>query len=312
MTMKKDEKKYHGMNNIGKNNIGKNNIGKNSQEKINHGIHGSHGIIGGCVSRVARKLPVFMRDASKKAFTLIEVLVVIVLMVFILMVAYKVFFSQTRMIHDSMEFMKVNDDFRKIIMRLGKDFREANHISYPVLTRWEDAPNQQTPAAGGDVLKLIKQEVDPFAVYSKTPIKNWTFDKPFDLVVKVREIVYSLERDTNARNKNVPRYKLMRTEYVEELSKPGMKVKQETEVSDSLREFTVFRTLRKPMNVSNVSNKSDRIITSIPSNETGYGSELVYVRITLERQRPSEKGQVYDISLGTCFYKRGKEIFPHQ
>ncbi|MBF0544866.1 MAG: prepilin-type N-terminal cleavage/methylation domain-containing protein [Candidatus Riflebacteria bacterium] len=248
----------------------------------------------------------------KKAFTLIEILIVLTLMSFILMFAYRVFFSQTKMIQDSMEFMRVNDHFRRIISHLGKDFREANHIMFPAPVKWEDVANQQTPAGGGDVLRLIKQEIDPLERFAPVTPQNWNFDKPFDQVIRVRDIVYSLERDPQLGNNNSPRFKLIRSEYLEEKSKPGVKIKQELEVGSSLREFTVIRTIRKPFKAMNISKLSDKIIVPYPSNESGFGSNLIYVRITLERQKAPEKGQAYEISLGTCFYMRGREVFPHQ
>lgn len=249
----------------------------------------------------------------KMAFTIVEMLVVLTLMVFILIIAYKVFFSQARMVAQSMEFMKVNDHFRRIVAFLGNDIREATTIVSPRPVKGEEALNQQTPAAGGEVLRIVKQEIDPSVKFSTGgPSSNWTATGTFEQVVRVRDIVYTLEKNPNPLAKMVPRFKLIRTEYVEDKSEPGVKMKQSVEITDALREFTVFRTLRKPMKALNISSLKDRMLLPVASPEAGTGNDLVHFRITLERQRINEQGEAYEISLNTSFYKRGKEVFLHQ
>jgi len=247
-------------------------------------------------------------------FTLPEVLIVLGLISVILLVAYKVFFSQAKLVSQSVEFMRVNDDFRRILLYLGNDIREANFILKPAPIRAEDATNAQTPAGGGEVLRLVKQEIDPTVKFSGSLPAKWNASDTWDQVVRTREVFYTLERIKAKEGplKNIPRYKLIRTEYLQDANESGAREKQVLEITDTVREFTVFRTQRKPMKALNVSKIKERILAPMPSYEAGTGGDLVHLKITLERKRTAETGTVYDITLGTSFYKRGKEVWLHQ
>ena len=256
---------------------------------------------------------IMLRQKRPEAgFTLVEMLVVLTLVSFILILAYKVFFAQSRMVVQSMEFMKVNDHFRRIIAYVGNDVRECTFVLQPVPVSPKDALNQVTPPQGGEVLQLIKQELD----LGEKPVtfsgSSWNPATPFNQVVRTRLITYSLERNPNPQFKNVPRFKLIRTELVEEKGQSGIKNKQSSVITDSLREFTVYRTQCKPMELMNVNRAGDRLLRPLPSSDSGGGNDLVNIRITLERQRVSENGPVYDITLNTSFYKRGREIYLNQ
>ena len=72
----------------------------------------------------------------------------------------------------------------------------------------------------------------------------------------------------------------------------------------------MFRTARKPFKPSNIGAAKDRLLLPVALSESGTGNSLVHVRMVLERTRKeTETGQVYNVSMSTSFYKRGKEIF---
>ena len=229
--------------------------------------------------------------------TIPEVLIVLVLMCIIVFAAYKVFFSQAKMVHQSIEFMQVNDSFRKITMFLGNDIREATQIVLPLPIKAEDAEKQVT--VPGVTLQLLKQELDPTLKPSGS----------MGQIGVLREIIYELENNPNPMAKTIPRYRLIRTEVITDRS--GEKQKQRHEIVDNVRDLVVFRTIRKPMKPRNIDGIGDKLLELIPANETGHGNSLIHLRVTLERTRTKNTGDVYQISMATSFYKRGKEVFLH-
>lgn len=237
------------------------------------------------------------RHGRRTGMTIPEVLIVLLLMSVIIFVAYKVFFSQAKMVQQSVEFMQVNDSFRKITMFLGNDIRESTQIILPLPIKAEDAGKQVT--VPGVVLQMLKQEMDPTLKPHAT----------LGQIGLLREIIYELENNPNPMAKTIPRYRLIRTEIISD--RTGEKQKQRHEIVDNIREFVVFRTIRKPMKPQNVDKIDDRILELIPAHETGHGNSLIHLRVTLERTRTKDAGDVYQISMATSFYKRGKEVFLH-
>lgn len=243
-----------------------------------------------------RRKRLFRRFAG--AFTYVEVLVVAGLLSIIMLATYKVFFSQAKLVTQSLEFMQVNDNFRKITTFLGKDIREANQILFPHPIVQEDISKLTTSL--GMVLHLRTQEINPAL----------PFDGPLGQMVRIRDIYYELQDYPNPLAKTIPRYKLVRTEYIEE--KPGERLKHVVELADNIRDFNLFRTIRKPMTAQNLTKLEDRFLTPYPSHKNGTGNNLLHMKVTIERTREHEKGEVYQIAMTTSFYKRGKEIFKNK
>lgn len=240
-------------------------------------------------------------NSFKKAFTMIELLIVVVVTTMIVYFAYKIFFSQTRVVTSSIEFMEVNDSFRKINTFLGDDIREATSIKKPVPVFNEMVGSLTTRP--GLVLSLQTSEIDP----------RIAFDSPLGGQVCLRrEINYEIEKVTPAGGgssaEEFPHYRLIRTSTIVE--EPGNETTQRQELAENIREFVVYRTIRKPFKPSNISSSDDRIAVARPLHDSGTGNSLVHVKMVLERDRKkTEKGEVYNIDLHTSFYKRGKEIF---
>jgi hypothetical protein len=233
-------------------------------------------------------------NTDKKAFTMVEMLIAVVLTTMIVFFAYRIFFSQTEVVTKSIEFMQVNDSFRKVMTFMGNDIRESTSILAPTPVFSDTVPTLITKT--GVVLKLQSSELDP----------TIPFDSPLGGQVSARrEITYELEK---IESKTVPRFRLIRTASIEE--SPGKKTTQRQELVDNIRDLIIYRTVRKPFKPANVSGDKDRIVLARPMYESGTGNSLVHLNMVLERERKdTEKGQVYNINLTTSFYKRGKEIF---
>ncbi|MDN5278207.1 MAG: hypothetical protein PWR01_2172 [Clostridiales bacterium] len=238
----------------------------------------------------------FLPD-QRNAFSLIELLIAISVTMLIVFFAYKIFFSQTEVVTKSIEFMQVNDSFRKVMTFMGDDIREATSIIKPVPVFTDKAESLTTQT--GVVLKLQTSELDP----------TIPFDSPLGGQVALRrEITYELEKIPNPDSQTVPRFRLIRTSVIEE--KPGQKVTQRQVLVDNIRDLIIYRTVRKPFKPSNINGPRDRIAVARPLYESGTGNSLVHLKMVLERDRKdTELGEVYNIDLHTSFYKRGKEIF---
>jgi hypothetical protein len=234
---------------------------------------------------------------SCAAFTIVELLIALVITMMIVFFAYKVFFSQTEVVAKSIEFMQVNDSFRKVMMFMGDDIKESTSILKPQPI-FSDKVNSLTTRTGV-LLKLQSSELDP----------TIPFDAPLGGQVALRrEITYELEKIPNPENKTIPRFRLIRTSTIQE--RPGQKTTQKQELVDNIRDLIIYRTVRKPFKPSNIAGPLDRIVVPRPLYESGTGDSLVHINMVVERDRKdSEQGQVYNINLHTSFYKRGKEIF---
>lgn len=233
----------------------------------------------------------------RSALTILELLIVATLLSLILMAVYRIFFSQAKMVTQSIEFLHVNDSFRKIGTVLGADIREATNIEFPVPIHHEKIDTLTTQT--GVILKLTKNEIDPSLPFTAT----------MGQVAVRREIHYELEPNPHPAGQGGPRFRLMRTEFIEDSSG---KQKQRREIVDNIRDMVAFRTLNKPMAPRNITSISDRILQPIPATQNGSGHNVVHVKVTVERPSSENQSQVYQISMLTSFYKRGREVFTNQ
>ncbi|MBU1109089.1 MAG: prepilin-type N-terminal cleavage/methylation domain-containing protein [Candidatus Riflebacteria bacterium] len=238
-----------------------------------------------------------VNQRSRQGFTFIEIIIVVSITSVILLFAYRLFFSQTKLVTQSIEYLQVNEGFRKIISFMGDDIREATNVLKPAPVLSDKVVKLATRP--GVILQLQSSDLDP----------NIPFDSPLGGQVALRrEITYELEKIKNPESQTVPRYRLIRTASVEE--KPGHKTTQRQTIIDNIRDLIVYRTIRRPFKPANVGGKEDRLVLPLPLNQSGTGNSLVHLSMVLERTRNStEVGEVYSISMNTSFYKRGKEIF---
>lgn len=235
------------------------------------------------------------KELKEAGLSLVELLIVLFLVSAILIFTYRIFFSQARVITQSIEFMQVNENFRRITTYLGKDIREANQIVNPFPIHVEE--NKNVVTLPGIVLRLFRFQIDP-----SLPHNSPQGQKEF-----IHEIIYELIPDNNPLAPTIPRFKLVRTEYVQE--KPGERTVQRTELAENIRDFMLFRNIRKPPTARNLDSIDDRIVQHGPAHRNGLGNSLIHMRVTLERTRENEIGEVYQIAMSSSFYKRGKEVF---
>ncbi|NLF97793.1 MAG: hypothetical protein GX569_13730 [Candidatus Riflebacteria bacterium] len=239
------------------------------------------------------------RPSHRCGFTIIEALIVVFITALILVFAYRLFFSQTRMVTQSIEFLQVNEGFRKIISFMGDDIREATNILKPAPVLSDKVVELATRP--GVILHLQSSDLDPYI----------PFDSPLGGQVSLRrDITYELEKIKNPESQTIPRYRLIRTATIEE--KSGEKTTQRQTIVDNIRDLIVYRTIRRPFKPANVGGKEDFLVLPMPISQSGTGNSLVHLNMVLERtRRGDEAGDVYSISMNTSFYKRGKEIFKH-
>ncbi|MDD3377010.1 MAG: prepilin-type N-terminal cleavage/methylation domain-containing protein [Candidatus Riflebacteria bacterium] len=234
---------------------------------------------------------------KKNAFTLVETLVAVVIMLFILVFGYRLFFSQTKAVTRSIESIQVNEGFRKVLAFMGDDIKEATNIISPIPVFPEEVKSLTTKS--GTVLVVQSSELDP-RIRFDSPLGGQTSLK--------RTVTYTLDESYQAAADGNPVYKLIRFEMIEE--KNGTKSTQRQALADNIREFVIYRTVRKPYTPVDVSSLKDRIVMPMPLNQSGTGNNLVNLKMVIERERDSnETGDVYKVKMETGFYKRGKEIF---
>lgn len=242
--------------------------------------------------------PALQSPNPRSAFTFIEGVIAVALVTLILFFAYRVFFSQAEMVTQSLEFMQVNDAFRKVMSFMGDDIREATMILEPVPVMPDQVEELVTQP--GVVLRIQSSEIDPYI----------SFDSPFGGQVSSRhEVIYSLDQVPDENLDAPPRYRLTRISSIEE--KPGDKTTQRQVITDNISELVIYRTVRRPFKPGNISSLNDRLVTPLPPHQTGTGNSLVHLRMVVERQRREgeEDKEVYNIEMTTSFYKRGKEVF---
>jgi len=244
------------------------------------------------------------KSLNTSALTMPELLVVVLLFTIILFATYRVFFSQTRMVQQSIESVLVNDQFRKVLFYMGKDVREASLILHPPMVRPEEVVGLTTKT--GVVLHLVRQEVDPSIKPSATGLP----------VARNQEIIYRLEPflatndDDSAPAQAEPRFRLVRLERVKEAQ--ANTVEQRMEVTDMVRDLVIYRTLRKPMINQNIEGADGFILDPVTPRNNGTGYGVVHVRTILERDRrrtATIEREVYGVSLSTCFSMRGKAMW---
>ena len=250
-----------------------------------------------------------MLKKRNSAFTLVEILVVATIMIFILYFVYQLFFSQSKAVSHSIDALQTNEGFRRVLAFLGDDIRESTRIVKPTPVDLEEVPSIVTTT--GSILIVQSSEIDP----------RISFDSPLGgQISQITTIEYELEpmnsstenNDGSSENSGPTRYKLIRNATIEE--KSGEKSRQRQTIADNIKEFVVFRTVRKPFKATNVESINDKIIEQIPLSEAGTGNSLIHVRMSIERHRQKnekDKDKVYTITMNTSFYKRGKEIFLH-
>lgn len=242
----------------------------------------------------------------RTAFTLAEVLTVMLIMVFILYFVYQIFFSQTKAVTHGIDALQANEGFRRVMAFMGDDVREATRIVKPTPITLDEVDKLVTTT--GKVMIVQCSEIDP----------RIRFDSSLGgQISQITTIEYELEPmtkiiDDKPVSDGPIRYRLLRNAIISENN--GEQSRQRQLIADNIKEFIVFRTVRKPFKAVNVESLDDKLIQLTPLSEAGTGNSLIHLKMVIERRRndnEKDKENIYSISMNTSFYKRGKEIFIH-
>ena len=200
----------------------------------------------------------------KKGFTLVEILVVSTILVFIMYFVYQIFFSQTKAVTQTIDALQANEGLRRVLAFMGDDIREATRIVKPTPINLDEVSSVKTTT--GSILIVQSSEINP----------RISFDSPLGgQIEQITTIEYELEpmnkpNEGEDQSSEPLRYKLIRNATIEE--KNGEKNRQRQTIADNIKEFYVFRTVRKPFTAANVENIDDRIVQQIPLSEAGTGN----------------------------------------
>lgn len=126
---------------------------------------------------------------KKKAFTLVETMTAIILMVLVLTALWNVFSSTQKNAKEIMENHSINDEMDRTLIRIMDDVREANYIASdsPAMYEASEIEGLQTTKDEKNQLKFKKVTYD----FSKDPSTLGDKEKNYTAV----EIIYRVEKD---------------------------------------------------------------------------------------------------------------------
>ncbi len=132
---------------------------------------------------------------KKKAFTLVEAMTAIILMVLVLTALWNVFSSTQKNAKEIMENHSINDEMDRTLIRIMDDVREANYIASnsPAMYEPSEIEGLQTTEDEKNQLKFIKVKYD----FSKDPSTLGDKEKNYTAV----EIVYRVDKDDTPNSK---------------------------------------------------------------------------------------------------------------
>ena len=126
---------------------------------------------------------------KKKAFTLVETMTAIILMVLVLTALWNVFSSTQKNAKEIMENHSINDEMDRTLIRIMDDVREANYIASdsPAMYEASEIEGLQTTKDEKNQLKFKKVTYD----FSKDPSTLGDKEKNYTAV----EIIYRVDKD---------------------------------------------------------------------------------------------------------------------
>ena len=128
---------------------------------------------------------------KKKAFTLVETMVTIILMVLVLTSLWNVFSSTQKNAREVMENHSINDEMDRTLIKITDDVREANYIasdSPPMYEQSQVTNNEIKTENEKNQLKFIKVKYD----FSKDPSSLGDNETNYTAT----QIVYRVEKDS--------------------------------------------------------------------------------------------------------------------
>ena len=126
---------------------------------------------------------------KKKAFTLVETMISIILMVLVLTALWQVFSSTQKNAKEVLENHSINDELDRTLIRIMGDVREANYIASdsPPMYEQSEIEGLQTTKDEKNQLKFTKIDYD----FSKDPSTLGDNEKNYTAV----QIIYRVEKE---------------------------------------------------------------------------------------------------------------------
>ncbi|MBQ2594580.1 MAG: hypothetical protein II567_15035 [Candidatus Riflebacteria bacterium] len=126
---------------------------------------------------------------KKKAFTLVETMTSIILMVLVLTALWQVFSSTQKNAKEVLENHSINDELDRTLIRIMDDVREANYIASdsPPMYEQSEIEGLQTTKDEKNQLKFTKVDYD----FSKDPSTLGDNEKNYTAV----QIIYRVEKE---------------------------------------------------------------------------------------------------------------------
>ncbi|HPT47164.1 MAG TPA: hypothetical protein PLM07_14865 [Candidatus Rifleibacterium sp.] len=228
-----------------------------------------------------------LSNSTRRAVTLMEIIMVAGLFVLLMLVVYRLFFAEVRTIKTALEHIGVNESARRFFAYFGNDIRNASWVEYPVQT------NRQTVdklmyVNEGKILVLRRQVFD-FAI--KPPAADF---------LREELIEYQLRKSEDGTS---DLYRIT-TGDIAGSTKP-----HEKKVCDGVREMLVFTTNRKPVNLKSFAPglPFKSLIVAEPYELDGSGPYLVHISAAFVRKGdPRDTAERIAHRVRTCFNLRGK------
>jgi prepilin-type N-terminal cleavage/methylation domain-containing protein len=223
-------------------------------------------------------------------FTLLEVMIGLVLLVMILLAAYRLFFHEVRTIRSAFEHLGVNENARLFLTQFGNDVRNANWLDFPPATVREGVP-MLLPALEGKVCAFTRQEFD----FSVKP--------PDPQFLRVAQVEWHLKKSPDGT------FDLFRQIESESPAFPGgpAPFKGVRKVCGGVKEILVFSSIRRPAKFSSFPGLPlKNFLVFDPYEIDGHGPALVHVRAIFVKtgRKPGESEVPFQ--LRTSFALRGR------
>ncbi|MBI3038119.1 prepilin-type N-terminal cleavage/methylation domain-containing protein [bacterium] len=234
-------------------------------------------------------------ERRKKAFTLVEVMVALSLLVLILLVLYRLFFAGSRSIKIALEHISVNENARLFLSFFGNDVRNAVWINSPSPSVREGVP-QILPAVEGKFCEITGQVFDfsvkpPDTKFLKTFRNEWHLKKSPDGTFEVFREIFS---DIPPFPGGVAPYHASRM------------------VCQGVKEIKVFSSLRRTVKFSSfLGLPFKNFLIFEPYEIDGTGPYLVHVHAVFVRtgKRPFGFNDEKALNIRTSFAIRGRMSF---
>lgn len=228
----------------------------------------------------------------RRAFTLVEIMVTLVLTLLLLFAVYRLFFSEILSIRRTLEHIELNENARLFLTRFSNDVRNANWLDFPAPSVREGVPIL-LPSIEGKVCAFTSQVFD-FSI--KPP------DPRFLRKIKIEYRLKKAEDGT---------FDLHRDVFSEVPATPGgpFPYKSTRRICQGVKEIFVFSSIHRAPKMSSFPGLPLKsLLVFQPYELDGTGPNLIHVRISFVRKSNMAKSKKDEnpLVIRTCFAIRGR------